>query len=108
LSEEFSTTNYMKKVFIGNIPFTASEPDLTAWFAANGAQPASVAIVRHKINGTSRGFGFADFHSPEDAARAVDQLNGVEFQGRTLMLSIARSEGPAVQAPAPPEPEAAS
>jgi RNA recognition motif-containing protein len=51
----------MKKVFIGNIPFTAQEPQLQDWFQAGGIQPSGVAIVRHRMTGNSRGFGFADF-----------------------------------------------
>lgn len=89
----------MKKVFIGNIPFTAQEPQLQDWFLAGGIHPAGVAIVRHRLTGNSRGFGFADFDDPALAERAVADLNGGEFQGRRLMLSIARSDGPAIQAP---------
>lgn len=88
----------MKKVFIGNIPFSAQEAQLAEWFQANGSSPVGVAIVRNKTNGNSRGFGFADFGASGDASRCVDQLNGAEFQGRRLMLSLAKSDGPAVQA----------
>lgn len=90
-----------KKVFIGNIPFTAQDEDLQEWFAANSIQPAGVAIVKHRMTGKSRGFGFADFDRPEDAEAAVNALNGVELQGRRLMLSLAHSDGPAVQAQEP-------
>lgn len=89
----------MKKVFIGNIPFSAQETQLQDWFHAGGIQPAGVAIVRHKLTGNSRGFGFADFTDSALAERAVADMNGGEFQGRRLMLSIARSDGPAIQAP---------
>ena len=85
------------KLFIGNIPFQALENDLQTWFEGQGMRPAAVAIVRHRITGNSRGFGFADFRTPSDAEGAVNELNGREFQGRRLMLSIARSEGPAIQ-----------
>ncbi|MBM3765786.1 MAG: RNA-binding protein [Acidobacteria bacterium] len=88
----------MKKVFIGNIPFSAQEIQLQDWFHSGGIQPAGVAIVRHKVTGNSRGFGFADFDDVSLAERAVAELNGGEFQGRRLMLSIARSDGPAIQA----------
>lgn len=89
----------MKKVFIGNIPFTAQEAQLMDWFHASGIRPAGVAIVRHRLTGNSRGFGFADFEDATLAERAVNDLNGSELQGRRLMLSLARSEGPAVQSP---------
>jgi RNA recognition motif-containing protein len=86
-----------RKVFIGNVPFTAGDEDLQLWFSAQGARPAGVAIVRHRVTGKSRGFGFADFDRPEEAAAAVESLNGMELEGRRLMLSLAHSEGPAVQ-----------
>ena len=88
----------MKKLFVGNIPFQAVEADLHAWFSDQGFAPSAVAIVRHRLTGDSRGFGFADFATPEEAEQAVVALNGGDYQGRLLMLSVARSEGPAVQA----------
>lgn len=90
-----------KKVFIGNVPFQAREEDLKSWFSAHSVRPAGVAIVKHRVTGKSRGFGFADFDEPSEAESAVNTLNGIEFDGRRLMLSIAHSEGPAVQAQEP-------
>ena len=88
----------MKKLFIGNIPFQAAEPELHSWFSDQGFSPTAVAIVRHRLTGDSRGFGFADFATPSEAEQAVATLNGGDYQGRLLLLSVARSEGPAVQA----------
>lgn len=87
-----------RKVFIGNVPFQAQDEDLRAWFTNNSVFPAGVAIVKHRVTGKSRGFGFADFERAEDAEAAVGALNGLELLGRRLMLSVAHSEGPAVQA----------
>jgi RNA recognition motif-containing protein len=87
-----------KKVFIGNVPFQAQDEDLRGFFSAQGVFPAGVAIVKHRVTGKSRGFGFADFDRPEEAEAAVSGLNGLELLGRRLMLSLAHSEGPAVQA----------
>lgn len=87
-----------KKVFIGNVPFQAQDEDLRGWFTENSIFPAGVAIVKHRVTGKSRGFGFADFQRPEEAEAAVNALNGAELLGRRLMLSLAHSEGPAVQA----------
>jgi RNA recognition motif-containing protein len=89
----------MKKIFIGNIPFQSTEEDLYPWFAQFGFSPLSVAIVRHRLTGDSRGFGFADFGSASEAQQAVDALNGSEYEGRSLMLSVAKTDGPAIQAP---------
>jgi len=87
----------MKKLFIGNIPFQSTEFDLQTWFNDLGFAPTAVAIVRHRLTGDSRGFGFADFATPAEAEQAVESLNGGDYQGRLLLLSVARSEGPAVQ-----------
>ncbi|MFN0105668.1 MAG: RNA recognition motif domain-containing protein [Bryobacteraceae bacterium] len=86
-----------KKVFIGNVPFQAQVEELRSWFSGHSIHPAGVAIVKHRVTGKSRGFGFADFDRPEDAEAAVNALNGIELDGRKLMLSLAQSEGPAVQ-----------
>jgi RNA recognition motif-containing protein len=86
-----------KKVFIGNVPFQAQDGDLQNFFSAQSVYPAGVAIVKHRVTGKSRGFGFADFDRPEEAEAAVNALNGMELLGRRLMLSLAHSEGPAVQ-----------
>lgn len=86
-----------KKVFIGNVPFQAQDEELRSWFAGHSVFPDGVAIVKHRVTGKSRGFGFADFSRHEDAEAAVNALNGMEFEGRRLMLSLAHSEGPAVQ-----------
>ncbi len=87
-----------KKVFVGNVPFQAQDEDLRSWFESQSVFPVGVAIVKHRVTGKSRGFGFADFARPEDAEAAVNALNGMELSGRRLMLSLAHSEGPAVQA----------
>lgn len=88
-----------KKVFIGNVPFQALDEDLRQWFSNHSVYPYGVAIVKHRVTGKSRGFGFADFEHAEDAEAAVNALNGMELDGRRLMLSLAHSDGPAVQAP---------
>ena len=88
-----------KKVFIGNVPFQAQDEELQQWFAEHSIHPLGVAIVKHRVTGKSRGFGFADFSRPEDAAAAVDALNGLDLAGRQLLLSLAHSEGPAVHMP---------
>lgn len=86
-----------KKVFVGNIPFQAQDEELRNWFASHSVYPVGVAIVKHRVTGKSRGFGFADFSQADEAEAAVNALNGMELNGRRLMLSVAHSDGPAVQ-----------
>ena len=56
-----------KKLFVGNLPFTAEESQLEALFGADGRQVASVRILNDRETGRSRGFGFVEMASPEDA-----------------------------------------
>lgn len=76
-------------IYVGNIPREASEDDLREAFAAFG-QVASVAIIKDRYSGESRGFGFVEMPSQEEAQAAINGLNGKEFKGRTLNVNEAR------------------
>ena len=81
-----------KKLYVGNLPFSAEENQLRSLFGADGRQVASVRILVDRQTGRSRGFGFIEMASPEDAQKAMDALHGHEFLGRPLMISEARDE----------------
>ena len=83
-----------KKLYIGNLPFTAEETQLQALFGSDGRQVASVRILSDKITGRSRGFGFVEMATPEDALKAIDALNGHDFMGRPLTVTEAREQAP--------------
>ena len=83
-----------KKLYIGNLPFSAEEAQLQALFSADGRKVASVLILNDKQTGRSRGFGFVEMATPEDAQKAMDALNGHDFMGRPLMVSEAREAPP--------------
>lgn len=83
-----------KKLYVGNLPFTAEESQLEALFAADGRQVASVRILSDRDTGRSRGFGFVEMATPEDAQKAIDALNGHEFMGRPLTVNEAREQPP--------------
>lgn len=76
-------------IYVGNIPREASEDDLREAFAAFG-QVTSVAIIKDRYSGESRGFGFVEMASQEEAQAAINGLNGKEFKGRTLNVNEAR------------------
>ena len=80
----------MKRLFLGNLPYQASEAELQDWFTQAGFQADSVQIVRDKFTGQARGFGFADFSNDQEADRAVQNCNGKEFLGRALVVNEAR------------------
>lgn len=80
----------LKKLFVGNLPYQASEAELQDWFTRSGFQADSVQIIRDKFTGDPRGFGFAEFGNDEEADRAVQTCNGQDFMGRSLVVNEAR------------------
>ncbi len=83
-----------KKLYVGNLPFTAEDAQLTALFGADGRQVTSVKVMIDRETGRSRGFGFIEMASPDDAQRAIEVLNGKEFMGRALTVTEAREQAP--------------
>ncbi|TAK92804.1 MAG: RNA-binding protein [Verrucomicrobia bacterium] len=77
------------RLFVGNLAYQTGENDLQDYFAQAGAVK-SVNLMFDKVTGKSRGFAFIEFNSPEEAAKAVEQLHNKEFQGRPLTVNIAR------------------
>lgn len=80
----------MKKLYVGNLPFQATEEDIGTWFGQAGVTPANVTLVRDRFSGQPRGFGFVEVNSDEDASRAVEALNGHDFMGRNVVVNEAR------------------
>ncbi|HEY2646603.1 MAG TPA: hypothetical protein VGI34_06500 [Candidatus Acidoferrales bacterium] len=80
----------MKKLYVGNLPFQATEEQLTALFTQTGVTAANVTLVRDRFSGQPRGFGFIEVNSDEEADRAVQGLNGHDFMGRNIVVNEAR------------------
>ena len=85
------------KIFVGGLPYAATEQELTDLFGQHGAV-ASAQIVTDRFTGQSRGFGFVEMTSPAEAQTAINALNGTQLGGRTLTVNEAkpreaRSEG---------------
>jgi RNA recognition motif-containing protein len=78
----------MTKLFVGNLPFSATDASLSAHFAVHG-KVESVALITDRETGRSRGFGFIEM-SASDAARAIQNLNGQDFEGRALKVNEAQ------------------
>jgi RNA recognition motif-containing protein len=86
-----------KKLYIGNLPFNASEDELRETFEQHG-EVISVRIITDRDTGRSRGFGFVEM-AGGDVENAIKQLDGRDFGGRTLRVSEARErQGPAPRA----------
>jgi cold-inducible RNA-binding protein len=77
-----------KKLFVGNLPFSVTNEDLKAHFSSVGTCE-SASVVTDRDSGRSRGFGFVEMASPEEAQRAINELNGQPLNGRTLNVSEA-------------------
>lgn len=83
-----------KKIYIGNLEFGLTEEELKSAIEAKGVAVQEVRIVKDKFSGRSKGFGFAEFETPELAQAAIDALNGQELNGRTLRVNKAQKMKP--------------
>ncbi|OHB73693.1 MAG: RNA-binding protein [Planctomycetes bacterium RBG_13_63_9] len=79
----------MTNIYVGNLPFTASEADIRQAFAQHG-EVSSVSIVEDRETGRSRGFAFVEMPDAEQARRAIEELNLTDMGGRTLTVNEAR------------------
>jgi cold-inducible RNA-binding protein len=80
----------VKKLYIGNLSFQATEEELSNWFSQAGITPGNITLVRDRFSGQSRGFGFVEIQSNEEADRAIQSLNGQDFLGRKVVVNEAR------------------
>ena len=79
-----------KRIYVGNLPFSASEDDIRQLFEQHGTVH-SVALVTDRDTGRPRGFGFVEL-GDEDADKAIQQFNGTELDGRALTVNEARPQ----------------
>lgn len=82
----------MKKLYVGNLPFSATEDQVRDWFSQAGVTPSGVNLIRDRFTGQSRGFAFVEVTNDEDADRAVNSLNGQNLGGRNLVVNEARPQ----------------
>lgn len=82
----------MTTLYVGNLPFSATEADVRSLFEQHGAVDA-VKIISDRETGRPRGFGFVDM-SPDDAQKAIAALNGFAMNGRQLRVNEARERPP--------------
>ncbi|HVA95140.1 MAG TPA: RNA-binding protein [Candidatus Dormibacteraeota bacterium] len=80
----------MKKLYVGNLPFQATEEQINTLFSQTGVTAANVTLVRDRFSGQPRGFGFVEVNSDEEADRAIQALNGQDFMGRNIVVNEAR------------------
>jgi RNA recognition motif-containing protein len=78
-----------RKLYVGNLPFSATEDDLQALFAGAG-NVESINVIRDAATGRMRGFAFVEMASEEEAQQAISMLNDRDFGGRNLTVNEAR------------------
>jgi RNA recognition motif-containing protein len=76
------------KLFVGNLPFTATDDSVRALFSQHGTVE-KVSLITDRETGRPRGFGFVEM-SNDDASRAMQALNGTDFDGRSLKVNEAQ------------------
>ncbi len=81
----------VQKLYVGNLPFSATEGDVRELFAQHG-EVISVSLISDRETGRPRGFGFVEMESSA-ASAAIEALNGAELDGRALKVNEARERG---------------
>ncbi len=82
-----------KKLYIGNLPFSVTDQSLIDTFSQCGTV-ASAQVIMDRESGRSKGFGFVEMGTDEEAAKAIAELNGADFGGRALTVNEARPMAP--------------
>jgi RNA recognition motif-containing protein len=77
------------KLYVGNLSYATTEDDLRTLFAQAGTV-ASVAVIKDRDTGQSKGFGFVEMSTQAEAQKAVSQFNAKEFKDRALTVNLAR------------------
>src|SRR5438094_6510747 len=83
----------MARLFVGNLPFDATEAQIKQLIAGENRTVRSVKIITDKETGRSRGFAFVDLDNEEEAKAAIADLNGKDFNGRPLKVNEAEEKG---------------
>jgi RNA recognition motif-containing protein len=81
-----------QKLYVGGLSYSTTEESLGNYFSQAGTV-SSATVITDKMSGRSKGFGFVEMSTEEEAQKAVDMFNGKEFEGRTLRVDIARPMG---------------
>ncbi len=80
-----------RKLYVSNLPFSATEQDLSDKFAACGTVK-SVKLITDRETGQFKGFGFIEMASDAEAQAAIDSLNGTDYKGQTMKVNEARPQ----------------
>src|SRR6185436_19693362 len=78
-----------KKLFVGGLPYATTSDELKNHFSGAGSV-VSAQVITDKFSGRSKGFGFVEMSSDEEADKAIEMFNGTDFGGRQLAVNEAR------------------
>ena len=81
------------KLYVGNLTYSLTEDQMREVFAKHG-EVKDVVIIKDKMTQRSKGFGFVEMSSDQEASNAIDQLNGKNIDGRNIMVNEAREREP--------------
>ena len=79
----------MNKLYVGNLDYNITGDQLTELFSQAG-KVVSAAVITDRYSGRSKGFGFVEMSSAEEAKKAIETFNGKDFEGRNLVVNEAR------------------
>lgn len=80
-----------KKLFIGNLPYSATDASLTEIFSQAG-QVQSAKVVMDRMSGRSKGFGFVEMTTDAEAVASVEKFHGADYDGRTITVAEAKPQ----------------
>jgi len=78
-----------KRLYVGNLPYTVSEQDLIDKFAAIGTVE-SATLITDRDSGRSKGFGFVEMATDAEAQKAIEEVNGTDYDGRPVTVNEAK------------------
>jgi RNA recognition motif-containing protein len=82
-----------KKLYVGNLPFSATDQVLTTTFSQCGTVD-SAKIIMDRDSGRSKGFGFVEMSTEAEATQAINMFNGADYEGRPMTVSEAKPMAP--------------
>lgn len=81
------------KLYVGNLPYSATDESLTQAFSEFGTVTSAKVII-DRDSGRSKGFAFVEMSSRDEAQKSISQMNGVQFDGRAINVSEAKPQAP--------------
>lgn len=82
----------MTKLYVGNLSYGMTDDSLLQMFTEKGFRAVSARIITDRETGRSRGFGFVELGPDDDASKAIGEFNGMNIEGRALMVNEARPQ----------------